>query len=338
MKLCVIIPAFNEADAIHKSILSSYAAGIPAQDVYVVDDGSRDRTSEVAQNMGAQVLTKVNGGKACALEAGLKHFNLAKLYTHIMVLDADSLIDPGYVEAMERAVLRYPKAVLFCGRQCSQKGRWNWLTSFRAVDYAIWCGVYREAQHATGTINVAPGFASMYAMDTFVTLDFHGGTIVEDMDMTIEIQRRKLEIVYVPDALVATQDPENLQDFIGQLMRWYRGTWQVIKKHRLGRHKQCVDIEVALLVIEQIIVGTFVLTLPLWLWLWPYGTLFCLVTDQVISFTYTTLTAIRERRPELVLLFPTFIIPRMLGYFLFIWAYFLERKTKETKWFKVKRY
>lgn len=338
MRLCVIIPAFNEETAIHKSILSSYTAGIPPQDVYVVDDGSRDGTSKVAKSHGAYVLTKKNGGKACALEAGLKHFDLASRYTHVMVLDADSIIDPDYVKAMERAVLRHPNAVLFCGRQCSQRGRRNWLTSFRAVDYAIWCGVYREAQHAIGTINVAPGFASMYRMDTFVTLDFHGGTIVEDMDMTIEIQRRKLEIVYVPDALVATQDPENLHDFMGQLMRWYRGTWQIIKKHRLGRHAQRVDAEIALLVIEQMFVGAFVMTLPLWLWLWPYGTLFCLVIDQVISFTYTLLTAIRERRPELVLMFPTFLFPRLLGYFLFTWAYFLERKNKETKWYKVKRY
>jgi poly-beta-1,6-N-acetyl-D-glucosamine synthase len=338
MKLCMIIPAFNEETAVHKSILSSCSAGISLADVYVIDDGSKDRTSEVARNIGAQVLTKVNGGKSAALEAGLKHFDLANRYTHVMVLDADSLIDPGYVKAMERAVLRHPNAVLFCGRQCSQRGRWNWLTSFRAVDYAVWCGIYREAQHATGTINVAPGFASMYRMDTFVTLDFHGGTIVEDMDMTIEIQRRGLGIVYEPDALVATQDPENLHDFIGQLMRWYRGTWQVIKKHRLGRHAQRVDAEIALLVTEQMLVGGFIVTLPLWLWLFPHAIVFCLVVDQIIALTYTTLTAIRERRPELLLMFPTFIIPRLLGYFLFGWAYFLERRSKETKWYKVKRY
>jgi cellulose synthase/poly-beta-1,6-N-acetylglucosamine synthase-like glycosyltransferase len=338
LRVCFLIPAYNEAKVLSRSIRGAVDAGVSVSDIYVVDDGSKDDTANVARSHGVNVLTKPNGGKSAALESGLSHFALATRYTHIAVLDADSIIDPGYVRAMEQATRRHPKAVLFCGRQCSQRGPWNWLTSYRAVDYAVWCGVYREAQHATATVNVAPGFASMYQSATFASLDFHGGTVTEDMDMTLQLQRRRAEIVYVPDALVATQDPLKLRDFVGQMMRWYRGTWQCIKKHRLGRRAQAVDLEVTTLIAEQMVVGAIVFTLPLWLYLFPTITLIGLACDQAIALLYATLTAVRERRPELLLFFPTYWIPRLLGYALFSWAFLLECRRQETSWFSVKRY
>lgn len=336
-QLAFLIPAYNEGKVIRRTILSAYAAGARGH-VYVIDDGSADNTAEVAWHFGAQVLRVPNGGKANALEAGIQHFDLANRYTHIAVLDADSLVEPGYVKAIERAVAYYPRAVLFCGRQVSQRGPWNWLTSYRAVEYAVWCGVYREAQHVMGTINVAPGFASTYEARTLAGLDFHGGTVVEDMDMTMQLQRRGAEIVYVPGAIVATQDPRTLRDFKGQVMRWYRGTWQVIRKHRLGRGGQRVDIETGILVGEHLIMTLMLLALPYWLWAHPTVTLLALAADQIISFTFTVMAAIRERRPELVVMFPTYVIPRLMGYVLFTWAFLLERRTTETKWFSVNRY
>ncbi len=338
MNICFLIPAFNEATVLQRSLWSIVLAGQSPNDIYVVDDGSKDATSSVARAMGAQVLTKKNEGKAAALESGLAHFKLTERYTHIAVLDGDSIIDPDYPQAMADATIRHPKAVLFCGRQRSQKGPWNWLTAYRAVDYAVWCGVYREAQHATGTVNVAPGFASMYEIQTFASLDFHGGTVVEDMDMTMELQRRGAEIVYVPNALVSTQDPRNLRDFIGQVMRWYRGTWQVIKKHQLGRKAQRVDVEVMWLIVEQMLVGLMVMTLPLWAYFYPRQVLIALAVDQAIVLTYTLLTALRERRLDLIVFFPTFWLPRLMGYFLFAWAWVLERRAPETRWFSVARY
>jgi cellulose synthase/poly-beta-1,6-N-acetylglucosamine synthase-like glycosyltransferase len=77
----------------------------------------KDETANVARSFGVEVLTKANGGKSAALETGLTHFALARRYTHIAVLDADSIIDRGYIRAMKQAARRHPNAVLFCGRQ-----------------------------------------------------------------------------------------------------------------------------------------------------------------------------------------------------------------------------
>ncbi len=336
MRLCFLIPAFNEERMIRRTVWS--ARRETADHVYVVDDGSKDRTSEFARQAGAQVLTISNGGKAAALRTAIDHFKLVDRYTHIAILDADSYVRHGYQAAIRVAVLKYPHAVLFCGRQVSQRGPWNWLTSFRAVEYAVWCGVYREAQHLCGTINVAPGFASTYEANALDALDFDGGTVVEDMDMTMQLQRQGSQIVYVPDAAVETQDPRTLRDFYGQVMRWYRGTWQVVRKHRLPFGGQKVDLETGTLIADHLLMTLMLLALPVVAWSnWRFA-LGLVALDQAVGLTFALLAAVRERRPELVLFFPTYWVPRLMGYALFSWAYLLERRTTETNWYSVQRY
>lgn len=336
--MCVLIPAYNERLGVRRSIVSCRSAGLAKQDIYVVDDGSKDETTDIAKQFGVNVLTKPNGGKASALKAGIKHFELCKRYEYISLLDADSVVSKGYFDEIVKATTKFPNAALFCGCQRSQRGKFNWLQAWRAVEYAVWCGIYREAQHATGTVTVAPGFGSTYRAFELARLDIDGSTIVEDMDMTIQLQRRGAEIVYVPEAIVATQDPRKFRDYVGQMTRWYRGTWQVIRKHKLGRYGQRVDWESGLLIGEMFIFGCIMMLLPLWLYLIPRITVICLLMDQALVFTYTLLTAIRERRWDVIVAYPTFSFMRLTGYFLFARAFFQERRSHETQWFSVVRY
>jgi glycosyltransferase involved in cell wall biosynthesis len=66
----VFIPAWNE-EASLSAVLDELAAGLPDADVLVVDDGSTDRTAEIARAHGAQVLSfGENRGLRAAIAAG----------------------------------------------------------------------------------------------------------------------------------------------------------------------------------------------------------------------------------------------------------------------------
>lgn len=68
LKMLVIIPAYNEELTIGSVVALSRKYG----DVLVVDDGSIDRTSEIARESGAVVVRhEVNGGKGKALRTGV---------------------------------------------------------------------------------------------------------------------------------------------------------------------------------------------------------------------------------------------------------------------------
>ena len=71
----IIIPAYNEEETIGDTVKAVKNMIYPKKkEIIIVDDGSKDRTYEIAKKIkGIKVLTKKNGGKATALNFGLKH-------------------------------------------------------------------------------------------------------------------------------------------------------------------------------------------------------------------------------------------------------------------------
>lgn len=74
-KVSVIIPAFNEANALRQGKLQRVAAWLETQpyptELIVVDDGSSDETYALAQATGVRTLRIEHAGKAAAIIAGI---------------------------------------------------------------------------------------------------------------------------------------------------------------------------------------------------------------------------------------------------------------------------
>jgi glycosyltransferase involved in cell wall biosynthesis len=56
MNSIVIIPAFNEEKNL-ASVINDVKASLPDFDIVIVNDGSKDRTIEVARSAGAEVVS-----------------------------------------------------------------------------------------------------------------------------------------------------------------------------------------------------------------------------------------------------------------------------------------
>jgi glycosyltransferase involved in cell wall biosynthesis len=94
VKTLVLIPALNAERSI-RSIISGCKAVL--DDVLVVDDGSADRTAEVAREAGAQVVTHPeNRGKGAALKTGFA-YALEHGFDAVVTLDADGQHLPGEI-------------------------------------------------------------------------------------------------------------------------------------------------------------------------------------------------------------------------------------------------
>lgn len=84
-KVSVLIPAYNEAELIEKTVKASFSIPYVNQ-VVVVDDGSIDSTATLAKRAGAKVKRMpFNGGKGEALNMGVEL--LANPF--VLLLDAD---------------------------------------------------------------------------------------------------------------------------------------------------------------------------------------------------------------------------------------------------------
>jgi glycosyltransferase involved in cell wall biosynthesis len=111
MKVCALIPAFNEASHIAHVI---EGARKHVESVIVIDDGSSDGTAELAQNAGAFCIqSPSNCGKAAALRRGFSHAR-AQYFTHVITLDGDGQHLPQDIPVLLR-IARETDADLIIG-------------------------------------------------------------------------------------------------------------------------------------------------------------------------------------------------------------------------------
>jgi glycosyltransferase involved in cell wall biosynthesis len=91
--VCVVVPAWNEAEAVGL-VVKEAASALPAAAVVVVDDGSTDQTGAVARAAGAVVISNpFNLGVGGAVRVGMR-YALAHGFRVVVQLDADGQHDP----------------------------------------------------------------------------------------------------------------------------------------------------------------------------------------------------------------------------------------------------
>lgn len=96
-RVLVIMPAWNEAEAIGQTVREVLAAS-DRYDVVVVNDGSTDNTAEVAAAAGAAVLhLPFNLGVGGAMRAGFKYARRFG-YQQVIQVDSDGQHDPKNIE------------------------------------------------------------------------------------------------------------------------------------------------------------------------------------------------------------------------------------------------
>lgn len=100
----ILVPAYNSERLIEETLLSAIGQTWPNKEIIVVDDGSRDRTFEIANRLASRnvkVVRQPNGGAPAARNKAL---SLAQ-GDYIQWLDADDVLHPDKIaKQMARAV------------------------------------------------------------------------------------------------------------------------------------------------------------------------------------------------------------------------------------------
>ena len=340
--VAVLIPAHNEGVVIGDS-LRAITALVPRQNVHVVSDGSTDDTVRIARQAGVKVIrTRANVGKAGALSEAIERFRLIKRFPVVMLLDADTRVQPGYFAAA-LPLFGDPDVVAVAGCVRTAPGRALSLTGSVLVGhrqriYAIGQRVLKFGQTWTHTnaTPIVPGFASMYRTGVLPHIEMNPpGLVIEDFNMTFEVYQKRLgKVGFTLSAVAVTQDPDNVRDYIKQTKRWAVGLWQTVRRH--PPRANLFTAMLALLLMELVTSSLLFLMLPLLLAVlitpdlvggtsaWPvFGEVHAAVASHmtltgvfygicVPDFTLTVVVAVVERRPRLLLLGVFFPLVRLL--------------------------
>jgi len=93
----ILIPAYNSEEWIGDALRSAMGQTWPRKEIIVVDDGSSDRTAEVARQLGSTEVTVVSTKNQGAAAARNHAFKLST-GEYIQWLDADDMLAPDKIE------------------------------------------------------------------------------------------------------------------------------------------------------------------------------------------------------------------------------------------------
>ncbi len=189
MRTLIIIPAYNEELTIGSVVALARKYG----DVLVVDDGSSDRTSEIAQKAGAVLIRHdSNRGKGAALGTGFE-YALSKNYDVVVTLDGDGQHNPDEIPLILEPIVR-GEADLVIGSRYLNGGRKK-IPLYRRI--GLW--VLNKGTQVAAEVNVdsQSGFRAI-TRRALRTLNLNSTDYSIETDMVVKARDAGIRIAEVP--------------------------------------------------------------------------------------------------------------------------------------------
>jgi glycosyltransferase involved in cell wall biosynthesis len=196
-KLIIQIPCLNEADTLPATLadLPRAISGIDLIEVLVIDDGSRDGTSEVARNAGVDHIVRLrrNKGLAAAFAAGIDA-SLKRGADFIVNTDADNQYSGQEIPRLLQPLLNGEADIVIGDRNIAELEHMSWRKR-QLQRLGSW--VVRQVSN-TSVPDTTSGFRA-YTRDAALRM-----TIVSEFSYTLEtiIQagKKRMAIAHVPIA------------------------------------------------------------------------------------------------------------------------------------------
>ncbi|HAV11402.1 MAG TPA: glycosyltransferase family 2 protein [Candidatus Moranbacteria bacterium] len=119
-KIYILIPAFNEESQIGRVISSLKERGFT--NILVINDGSRDKTEQIAMEAGAEVLNHIiNRGQGAALRTGIEYLRETATPDIIITFDADGQHRPEDIPALVDPILKGEADIVLGSRFLKEK-------------------------------------------------------------------------------------------------------------------------------------------------------------------------------------------------------------------------
>jgi glycosyltransferase involved in cell wall biosynthesis len=147
MKLAILIPAYNEEKMLARVIktLPKKLPRITQKEIVVIDDGSKDKTAEIAKRLDVTVISHlINRGLGGALGTGFEYAK-KKNFDCLVTFDADGQHNPKDIEKILKPILA-KKADVVIGSRLKNRNGMPWyrqvgifgLNIFTLIFFWVW--------------------------------------------------------------------------------------------------------------------------------------------------------------------------------------------------------
>jgi 1,2-diacylglycerol 3-beta-glucosyltransferase len=239
----LVIPARNEAAVIGDTVRSVAAlryhrGATPAYEVVVVDDGSSDGTDAAVRAAAAGLpisLRRRDPEAGPATKGAALDFAMPFLAGELIgVIDADTRVEPSFLERAMRAWRRDPGADALQVARRPRNASASWLTRAQAeeqlMDMTSQCG--RWATDGTAELRGNGMFVRRVALEAVG--GWSASALTEDLELSTRLVAYGHHITLAPEAEVQEEAVETLGALWHQRLRWAEGSLRRLLEHGPG--------------------------------------------------------------------------------------------------------
>ncbi len=237
----VMVPAHNEAIVIRKTVESLLELDYPHDryEIIIINDNSNDNSAEILQAVKEKVLDRnliiintdnITGGKG---KSNALNIGLEKSKGEILaVYDADNTPDSKALKYLVQTLLEDDKLGAVIGKfRCRNKDK-NLLTNFINIETLTYQWMAQAGRWEMFKLCTIPG--TNFIVRRSIMEEMNGWdtkAITEDTEVSFRIYMMGYKIKFMPLAVTYEQEPQTLNVWFKQRIRWAKGNTYVVIKN-----------------------------------------------------------------------------------------------------------
>lgn len=225
----VLIPSHNEELIIAASLKSWLEADYPRDkyELHVIADNCTDQTSQIARELGATVWERQdhdNRGKGQALAWALQEIDLDQV-DGVVIVDADTTIDPAYLAIMNDRLVAGAKVVQ--GYDGVMNPYESAMTCLMQITNVMKNLLFNYAKSKLGLSVQLMGTGMCFEKGVLQEIGWRAFSIGEDGEQFAHLAQAGIQVEFEPRAIVYAQEASSFEQAYTQRVRWSAGRMQL---------------------------------------------------------------------------------------------------------------
>jgi biofilm PGA synthesis N-glycosyltransferase PgaC len=229
----ILVPCFNESENVRETIAGVAAQNYPNIEIIAINDGSRDDTGEILNQLTLQYpnLRVVHHAKNQGKAMGLRMGALAARGEYLVCIDGDAVLHPNATAHLVHPLTKYPRVGAVTGNP-RIRTRSTLLGRIQVGEFSSIIGLIKRSQRIYGNVFTVSGVIAAFRRAALHRTGYWSlNMITEDIDVSWMLQLDHWSIQYEPNAICWILMPETMKGLWKQRLRWAQGGAEVFLKH-----------------------------------------------------------------------------------------------------------